>query len=37
LLLLRNGSARGRWLLLAGIPWVAYVAAEVISGGHLGG
>ncbi|MEO8898869.1 MAG: sodium:calcium antiporter [Candidatus Dormibacter sp.] len=37
LVLLRNGSARGRWLLLAGIPWVAYVAAEIISGGHLGG
>jgi cation:H+ antiporter len=37
LLLLRNGSARGRWLLLAGVPWVAYVAAEVIAGGHLGG
>ncbi len=37
LLLLRNGSARGRWLLLAGIPWVGYVVAEVIAGGHLGG
>lgn len=37
LLLLRNGSARGRWLLLAGIPWVAYVIAQIASGGHLGG
>ncbi len=37
LLLLRNGSARGRWLLLAGIPWLGYVVAEIIAGGHLGG
>lgn len=37
LLLLRNGSARGRWLMLAGAPWVGYVLAEVIAGGHLGG
>ncbi len=35
--LLRRGSAHGRWLLLAGIPWVAYVVAELLAGGRLGG
>ena len=34
--LLRHGSARGRWLMLAGVPWVGYVVLQVISGGHLG-
>ena len=37
LVLLRHGSARGRWLMLAGVPWVAYVVAEVVAGGRLGG
>jgi cation:H+ antiporter len=37
LILLRAGSARGRWLLLAGVPWVGYVVAELVAGGHLGG
>lgn len=37
LLLLRHGSARGRWLMLAGVPWAGYVVAEVIAGGRLGG
>jgi cation:H+ antiporter len=36
LLLLRNGFARGRWLMLAGLPWVGYVVAEVVTGGRLG-
>jgi cation:H+ antiporter len=37
ILLLRRGSAHGRWLLLAGLPWVAYVIAEIAAGGRLGG
>jgi cation:H+ antiporter len=37
ILLLRRGSAHGRWLLLAALPWVAYVIAEVAAGGRLGG
>jgi cation:H+ antiporter len=37
LLLLRNGSAHGRWLLVAGLPWVGYVIAELVAGGRLGG
>jgi cation:H+ antiporter len=37
LVLLRTGTARGRWLLLAAVPWVGYVVAEVVAGGHLGG
>ncbi len=32
---LRNGHARGTTLALAGIPWVAYVVAAVVSGGQL--
>ncbi len=35
--LLRRGSAHGRWLLLAGLPWVGYVVAELLAGGRLGG
>ncbi len=37
LVLLRHGSAHGRWLLLAGLPWVGYVVAEIAAGGRLGG
>jgi cation:H+ antiporter len=37
LALLRNGSAHGRWLALAGLPWVGYVIAELVAGGRLGG
>ena len=36
LVAMRRGSAHGRTLLLAGVPWVAYVVAEVAAGGHLG-
>ncbi len=36
LVLLRSGSARGRWLALAGLPWMAYVVAEILAGGRLG-
>jgi cation:H+ antiporter len=35
--LLRRGSAHGRWLLLAGVPWLGYVVAELLAGGRLGG
>jgi cation:H+ antiporter len=35
--LLRNGSAHGRWLLVAGVPWLGYVVAELLAGGRLGG
>ncbi|MGH7721395.1 MAG: sodium:calcium antiporter [Candidatus Dormibacteria bacterium] len=34
-ILLRHGSAHGRWLLLAGAPWVGYVIAEIAAGGRL--
>jgi cation:H+ antiporter len=37
LTLLRRGSAHGRWLILAGIPWLGYVVAELLAGGRLGG
>jgi cation:H+ antiporter len=37
LALLRNGSAHGRWLALAGLPWIGYVIAELVAGGRLGG
>jgi cation:H+ antiporter len=37
LLLLRNGTARARWLMLAAVPWVGYVVAQVVTGGRLGG
>lgn len=33
--LLHDGRAHGRWLLLAGVPWVAYVVAELATGGGL--
>lgn len=36
LALLHRGSAHGRWLLLAGLPWVGYVVAEIVAGGRLG-
>ena len=32
-----NGRARGWVLMLAGIPWVGYVVAQVVTGGHLAG
>ena len=35
-LIMRRGSAHGRLLLLAGIPWVGYVVAELLAGGRLG-
>ncbi len=35
--LLRGGSAHGRWLVLAGLPWLGYVVAELLAGGRLGG
>jgi cation:H+ antiporter len=35
--LLRRGSAHGRWLILAGVPWLGYVIAELLAGGRLGG
>jgi len=34
--LLHDGRAHGRWLLLAGLPWVGYVAVEMVASGHLG-
>jgi cation:H+ antiporter len=37
LVMMRNGVARGRWLLLAGLPWVGYVILVVATGGRLGG
>lgn len=37
LLLLRGGTARGRWLILAGVPWAGYVVAQLVGGGHLPG
>jgi cation:H+ antiporter len=36
LMLMRSGTARGRWLLLAGVPWIGYVVLEVATGGRLG-
>lgn len=36
LALLRRGSGQGRWLVLAALPWLGYVVAEVIAGGRLG-
>ncbi len=35
LVLLRRGSAHGRWLALAGLPWAGYVVAEIVAGGRL--
>lgn len=37
LAVLWNGRARGVVLVLAAIPWVAFVVAQVVTGGHLGG
>jgi len=37
LAVLWRGRAHGSVLMLAGIPWVAYVVAQVVTGGHLGG
>lgn len=37
LALLRRGTARGVWLVLAVVPWLAYVAVEIAAGGHLTG
>lgn len=37
LLLLRHGRAQGRTLALAMVPWIAYVAVAVATGGRLGG
>ncbi|MHB8489772.1 MAG: sodium:calcium antiporter [Candidatus Dormibacteria bacterium] len=35
LALLWNGRARGSWLMLAIVPWLAYVVAQVATGGRL--
>ena len=32
-----NGRARGWVLMLAAIPWLGYVVAQVVTGGHLAG
>ena len=37
LLVLWRGRARGVVLLLAGLPWLAFVIAQGVTGGHLGG
>jgi cation:H+ antiporter len=34
--LLRGGRAHGGWLLVAALPWLAYVAAELATAGRLG-
>jgi len=34
--LLRDGRAHGGWLLVAAIPWLGFVAAELIGSGRLG-
>jgi cation:H+ antiporter len=34
--LLRDGRAHGGWLLVAAVPWLGYIAAELIISGHLG-
>jgi cation:H+ antiporter len=36
LCLLRKGGVHGGWLLLAALPWLGFVAAELISAGRLG-
>jgi cation:H+ antiporter len=33
---LRGGRAHGGWLLAAALPWLAYVTAELVTGGRLG-
>ena len=35
LAVLWRGQARGTVLMLAGVPWVGYVIAQALSGGHL--
>ena len=35
LAVLWRGRARGTVLMLAGVPWVGYVIAQAVSGGHL--
>lgn len=37
LLALWRGRARGAVLMLAGIPWLVFVIAQGVTGGHLGG
>ena len=37
LVILRRGRVHGRVLLLALLPWLGYVVAELVTGGHLGG
>jgi cation:H+ antiporter len=34
--LLRNGRAHGGWLLMAALPWVGFVIAELAGAGRLG-
>src|SRR5487761_189292 len=34
--LLRDGRAHGGWLVVAALPWVGYVVAELAAGGRLG-
>jgi cation:H+ antiporter len=34
--LLRDGRAHGGWLLVAALPWLGFVAAELIAAGRLG-
>ena len=34
--LLRDGRAHGGWLLLAALPWLGFVAAELAASGRLG-
>ena len=36
LVVLWRGRARGTVLMLAGVPWLAFVIAQVVSGGRLG-
>jgi cation:H+ antiporter len=36
LALLRDGRAHGRLVVLAALPWLAYVIAELATAGHLG-
>ena len=34
--LLRDGRAHGGWLLVAALPWLGFVVAELALGGRLG-
>lgn len=36
LVLLRNGRAHGRWMVLAAVPWLLYVVIVLLAGSHLG-